>query len=116
MALPIQLAELHYYGLQQNNVYCMTKIEHPDGKNKLLVSSLSGKISCLSFKNDSKLEAKTDDIQFHYVPHDAEIVSIDAYSRRHCGLVVGITFVKRDTNSCFLNVYSEGENSEEWGN
>ncbi|ETE65105.1 Kaptin, partial [Ophiophagus hannah] len=58
------------------------------------------------------------EVQFTYIPVDAEIVSIDTFNKPSPkrGLVVGITFIKDsgDKASPFLNIYCDYEPGSEY--
>ncbi|XP_070570250.1 KICSTOR complex protein kaptin-like [Ptychodera flava] len=116
----IDLSEAHFYNLpSQSNVYGLTSITFPDGSNKILVASLRGKIVCVEYQNERGVfRPSVKEVHFTYIPGDAEIISIDAFSRSGSGtgLVVGITFIKDAGNNPtqFLNIYSPWEAGSEY--
>uniref|UniRef100_A0A8C9M6L6 KPTN n=1 Tax=Panthera tigris altaica TaxID=74533 RepID=A0A8C9M6L6_PANTA len=65
-----------------------------------------------------KIRPVAKELQFNYIPVDAEIVSIDTFNKSppKRGLVVGITFIKDsgDKGSPFLNIYCDYEPGSEY--
>ncbi|KAM4640570.1 KICSTOR complex protein kaptin [Discoglossus pictus] len=102
----------------QSNIYGLSPLPGP-GVPELLGATLKGKVT--SFKYQAlrdKLRAGARELQFTYIPVDAEIVSIDSFSKSppKRGLVVGITFIKDsgDKASPFLNIYCDYEPGSEY--
>lgn len=108
----MDLQQSHIVSLSaQSNVYSSCLLEWPPSYHHLLAASLNGSILCLDYQLVSgQLRPTTTNIQFMYLPADAEIVSIDCYcqpSRKRP--VVGITLVKPgqggESRAHFLNIY-----------
>uniref|UniRef100_A0A3Q3VXD7 Uncharacterized protein n=1 Tax=Mola mola TaxID=94237 RepID=A0A3Q3VXD7_MOLML len=77
----------------QSNIYGLCQA----GEQDLLAATLKGKVVCFRYQElQQKIRPVAKDVQFTYIPVDAEIVSIDAFNKSppNRGLVVGITFVK----------------------
>ncbi|XP_074645188.1 KICSTOR complex protein kaptin-like [Tubulanus polymorphus] len=112
--------EAHFCSLPtQSNVYGLTNIALPDSMSKLLVACLRGKVVSIEHNpEDDSFGLASKDAHFTYIPGDAEIVSIDAFSKKadKSGVVIGITFVKNNETkpSKFLNIYSEWEPETEF--
>ncbi|XP_074872815.1 KICSTOR complex protein kaptin isoform X2 [Carettochelys insculpta] len=98
----------------QSNVYGLAALGGP-GPRGLLAATLKGKV--LGFRYQA-LRPGAGELQFTYIPVDAEIVSIDTFSKSppKRGLVVGITFIKDsgDKASPFLNIYCDYEPGSEY--
>ncbi|XP_077993085.1 KICSTOR complex protein kaptin-like [Glandiceps talaboti] len=115
-----ELIEAHFYCLpSQSNLYGLTSITFPDSQNKILVASLRGKIVCVEYQKERGVfRPSAKEVHFTYIPGDAEIIGIDAFSRSSPtnGLVVGITFIKDAGNNPtqFLNIYSPWEPGSEY--
>ncbi|XP_046372680.1 KICSTOR complex protein kaptin-like [Haliotis rufescens] len=116
--------DAHFCSLpSQTNVYGLTRITDSEGNNKLLVASLDGKVIAVEYQTfNNRLTPCTKEIQFTYIPGDAEIVSVDVLRRcqGNNGIIVGITFLKlqEDEKECkpasqFLNLYSASEVGDE---
>ncbi|XP_065061374.1 KICSTOR complex protein kaptin-like [Rhopilema esculentum] len=82
--------EIYFLGLEsQSNVYCCTKLENrqplKDGGDKLLVGSLRGTVACIEpivdYGNGNPHQLTSSEIYFTYIPGDAEIISMDSFSR-----------------------------------
>ncbi|XP_030400365.1 KICSTOR complex protein kaptin isoform X2 [Gopherus evgoodei] len=91
----------------------------PEGPGGLLVATLKGKVIYFRYQDlRQKLRPVARELQFTYIPVDAEIVSIDSFSKSppKRGLVVGITFIKDsgDKASPFLNIYCDYEPGSEY--
>ncbi|XP_039366816.1 KICSTOR complex protein kaptin [Mauremys reevesii] len=91
----------------------------PEGPRGLLVATLKGKVIYFRYQDlRQKLRPVARELQFTYIPVDAEIVSIDSFSKSppKRGLVVGITFIKDsgDKASPFLNIYCDYEPGSEY--
>uniref|UniRef100_A0A8C8S1J8 Kaptin, actin binding protein n=1 Tax=Pelusios castaneus TaxID=367368 RepID=A0A8C8S1J8_9SAUR len=89
------------------------------GPGGLLVATLKGKVIYFRYQDlRRKLRPVARELQFTYIPVDAEIVSIDTFSKSppKRGLVVGITFIKDsgDKASPFLNIYCDYEPGSEY--
>ncbi|XP_064621395.1 KICSTOR complex protein kaptin-like [Lineus longissimus] len=118
MSLSCNLREAHFHNLHsQSNVYGLAKICLRNDVNKLLIATLRGKVMSMEYHRQfSRITAR--EVHFTYIPGDAEIVSIDAFSRsqQSNAVVVGITFVKNSNNkpSQFLNIYSDSEPDAEF--
>ncbi|CAM4689669.1 KICSTOR complex protein kaptin [Caretta caretta] len=89
------------------------------GPRGLLVATLKGKVIYFRYQDlRQKLRPVARELQFTYIPVDAEIVSIDTFSKSppKRGLVVGITFIKDsgDKASPFLNIYCDYEPGSEY--
>ncbi|TSO37095.1 KICSTOR complex protein kaptin [Bagarius yarrelli] len=77
----------------QSNIYGLCQA----GENELLAATLKGKVVCFRYQDlQQKIRPVAKELQFTYIPVDAEIVSIDAFNKSppNRGLVVGITFIK----------------------
>uniref|UniRef100_A0ACB8FT07 Uncharacterized protein n=1 Tax=Sphaerodactylus townsendi TaxID=933632 RepID=A0ACB8FT07_9SAUR len=90
-----------------------------DGPGGLLAATLKGKVIYFRYQDlRQKLRPVARELQFTYIPVDAEIVSIDTFNKSppKRGLVVGITFIKdsRDKASPFLNIYCDYEPGSEY--
>ncbi|KAM9326421.1 KICSTOR complex protein kaptin [Gastrophryne carolinensis] len=99
----------------QSNVYGLSVLAGPE----LLAATLKGKVTNFKYQRlRDKLRAGARELQFTYIPVDAEIVSIDSFSKSlpKSGLVVGITFIKDsgDKASPFLNIYCDYEPGSEY--
>ncbi|KAK3093986.1 hypothetical protein FSP39_022563 [Pinctada imbricata] len=108
----------------QTNVYSHSKVADPGGSNKLLLASLSGKFIYIEYqKHFDNLIPTSKEIQFTYIPADAEIISLDVISRssHRKTLIVGVTFLKvkqseeseSTTLTQYLNLYSSLQPGEE---
>ncbi|XP_068106684.1 KICSTOR complex protein kaptin [Hyperolius riggenbachi] len=106
--------------LSQSNVYGLSVLPCPGpGGHELLAATLKGKVTNFKYQDlRDKLRAGAREVQFTYIPVDAEIVSIDSFSKSSPkrGLVVGITFIKDsgDKASPFLNIYCDYEPGSEY--
>ncbi|KAE8288084.1 KICSTOR complex protein kaptin [Larimichthys crocea] len=99
----------------QSNVYGLCQA----GEQELLAATLKGKVVCFRYQElQQKIRPVAKEVQFTYIPVDAEIVSIDAFNKSppKRGLVVGITFVKDsgDKATPFLNIYCDYEPGSEF--
>uniref|UniRef100_A0A8C4RLW1 Kaptin (actin binding protein) n=1 Tax=Erpetoichthys calabaricus TaxID=27687 RepID=A0A8C4RLW1_ERPCA len=99
----------------QSNVYGLCKA----GEQDLLAATLKGKVVNFKYQDlRQKIRPVAKELQFTYIPVDAEIVSIDAFHKSppKQGLVVGITFIKDsgDKASPFLNIYCDYEPGSEY--
>ncbi|XP_060113601.1 KICSTOR complex protein kaptin [Heteronotia binoei] len=94
--------------------------EAPEGgPGGLLAATLKGKVIYFRYQDlRQKLRPVARELQFTYIPVDAEIVSIDTFNKSppKRGLVVGITFIKDsgDKASPFLNIYCDYEPGSEY--
>lgn len=114
-----QWIDAHFSCLpSQSNVYGLAKFAKADGTTKLLTGCMNGKVMSVEYqKSTDKLRPSSREIQFTYIPVDAELVSIDAFRKCHHGdeLIIGIAFLKLEENenkteTCqFLNIYSAWE-------
>uniref|UniRef100_A0ABM5ESF0 KICSTOR complex protein kaptin n=1 Tax=Pogona vitticeps TaxID=103695 RepID=A0ABM5ESF0_9SAUR len=91
----------------------------PGGPGGLLAATLKGKVVHFRYQDlRQKLRPVAREVQFTYIPVDAEIVSIDTFNKSppKRGLVVGITFIKDsgDKASPFLNIYCDYEPGSEY--
>ncbi|XP_054854631.1 KICSTOR complex protein kaptin [Eublepharis macularius] len=91
----------------------------PAGPGGLLAATLKGKVIYFRYQDlRQKLRPVARELQFTYIPVDAEIVSIDTFNKSHPkrGLVVGITFIKDsgDKGCPFLNIYCDYEPGSEY--
>ncbi|NXD46592.1 KPTN protein, partial [Copsychus sechellarum] len=99
----------------QSNVYGLTALAAPGpGPGGLLAAALKGKVLLFRYLQlRPRLRPLAREMQFTYIPVDAEIVSIDSFPKSppQRGLVVGITFIKDsgDKPSPFLNIYCDYE-------
>uniref|UniRef100_A0A8C3UX44 KICSTOR complex protein kaptin n=2 Tax=Catharus ustulatus TaxID=91951 RepID=A0A8C3UX44_CATUS len=99
----------------QSNVYGLTALAGPGtGPGGLLAAALKGKVLLFRYLQlRPRLRPLAREMQFTYIPVDAEIVSIDSFPKSppQRGLVVGITFIKDsgDKPSPFLNIYCDYE-------
>ncbi|XP_051629851.1 KICSTOR complex protein kaptin-like, partial [Manacus candei] len=114
----------------QSNVYGLAALEGPAaafGANPggfgapggLLAAPLKGKVLLFRYLQlRPRLRPQAREMQFTYIPVDAEIVSIDSFPKSppQRGLVVGITFIKDsgDKPSPFLNIYCDYEPGSEF--
>ncbi|KAF4073358.1 hypothetical protein AMELA_G00258070 [Ameiurus melas] len=99
----------------QSNIYGLCQA----GEDALLAATLKGKVVCFRYQDlQRKIRPVAKEVQFTYIPVDAEIVSIDAFNKSapNRGLVVGITFIKDsgDKATPFLNIYCEYEPGSEF--
>uniref|UniRef100_A0A671TR48 Kaptin (actin binding protein) n=1 Tax=Sparus aurata TaxID=8175 RepID=A0A671TR48_SPAAU len=99
----------------QSNIYGLCQA----GEQELLAATLKGKVVCFRYQElQQKIRPVAKEVQFTYIPVDAEIVSIDAFNKSppKRGLVVGITFVKDsgDKATPFLNIYCDYEPGSEF--
>ncbi|XP_036976549.1 KICSTOR complex protein kaptin isoform X2 [Acanthopagrus latus] len=99
----------------QSNIYGLCQA----GEQELLAATLKGKVVCFRYQElQQKIRPVAKEVQFTYIPVDAEIVSIDAFNKSppKSGLVVGITFVKDsgDKATPFLNIYCDYEPGSEF--
>lgn len=99
----------------QSNIYGLCQA----GEQQLLAATLKGKVVCFRYQElQQKIRPVAKEVQFTYIPVDAEIVSIDAFTKSSPkrGLVVGITFVKDsgDKATPFLNIYCDYEPGSEF--
>ncbi|XP_077192633.1 KICSTOR complex protein kaptin isoform X5 [Paroedura picta] len=90
-----------------------------DRRGGLLAATLKGKVIYFRYQDlRQKLRPVARELQFTYIPVDAEIVSIDTFNKSppKQGLVVGITFIKDsgDKASPFLNIYCDYEPGSEY--
>ncbi|XP_028597855.2 KICSTOR complex protein kaptin [Podarcis muralis] len=90
-----------------------------DGPGGLLAATLKGKVIYFRYQDlRQKLRPVARELQFTYIPVDAEIASIDTFNKSppKRGLVVGITFIKDsgDKASPFLNIYCDYEPGSEY--
>ncbi|XP_040511072.1 KICSTOR complex protein kaptin isoform X4 [Gallus gallus] len=95
----------------QSNVYGLAALP---GAGGLLAATLKGKVLHFRYQHlRHKLRPVARELQFTYIPVDAEIVSIGCFQKSapKRGLVVGITFIKDsgDKPSPFLNIYCDYE-------
>uniref|UniRef100_A0A8D2L987 Kaptin, actin binding protein n=1 Tax=Varanus komodoensis TaxID=61221 RepID=A0A8D2L987_VARKO len=103
----------------QSNVYGLAALPGADGPGGLLAATLKGKVIYFRYQDlRQKLRPVARELQFTYIPVDAEIVSIDTFNKSppKRGLVVGITFIKDsgDKASLFLNIYCDYEPGSEY--
>ncbi|KAJ0004205.1 hypothetical protein NQD34_010419 [Periophthalmus magnuspinnatus] len=99
----------------QSNMYGLCQA----GDQELLAATLKGKVVCFRYQElQQKVRPVAKEVQFTYIPVDAEIVSIDAFNKSppKRGLVVGITFIKDsgDKATPFLNIYCDYEPGSEF--
>ncbi|XP_008330718.1 KICSTOR complex protein kaptin [Cynoglossus semilaevis] len=99
----------------QSNIYGLCQA----GEQELLAATLKGKVVCFRYQElQNKIRPVAKEVQFTYIPVDAEIVSIDAFNKSppNRGLVVGITFIKDsgDKATPFLNIYCDYEPGSEF--
>ncbi|KAM6983700.1 KICSTOR complex protein kaptin [Tautogolabrus adspersus] len=99
----------------QSNIYGLCQA----GEQELLAATLKGKVVCFRYQElQQKTRPVAKEVQFTYIPVDAEIVSIDSFNKSppNRGLVVGITFVKDsgDKATPFLNIYCDYEPGSEF--
>uniref|UniRef100_A0A672FSD1 Kaptin (actin binding protein) n=1 Tax=Salarias fasciatus TaxID=181472 RepID=A0A672FSD1_SALFA len=99
----------------QSNIYGLCQA----GSQELLAATLKGKVVCFRYQElQHKVRPVAKEVQFTYIPVDAEIVSIDAFNKSppKRGLVVGITFIKDsgDKATPFLNIYCDYEPGSEF--
>ncbi|XP_071023432.1 KICSTOR complex protein kaptin isoform X1 [Oncorhynchus clarkii lewisi] len=101
--------------LSQSNMYGLCQA----GEQELLAATLKGKVVCFRYQDlQQKIRPVAKEVQFTYIPVDAEIVSIDSFNKSspNRGLVVGITFIKDsgDKATPFLNIYCDYEPGSEF--
>ncbi|XP_074075274.1 KICSTOR complex protein kaptin [Macrotis lagotis] len=101
----------------QSNVYGLARGAR--GRGELLAATLKGKVLGFRYQDlRQKIRPVAKELQFNYIPVDAEIVSIDTFNKSppKRGLVVGITFIKDsgDKASPFLNIYCDYEPGSEY--
>uniref|UniRef100_F6SRD7 Kaptin, actin binding protein n=1 Tax=Ornithorhynchus anatinus TaxID=9258 RepID=F6SRD7_ORNAN len=101
----------------QSNVYGLSG--GAGGRGELLAATLKGKVLGFRYQDlRQKIRPVAKELQFNYIPVDAEIVSIDTFNKSppKRGLVVGITFIKDsgDKASPFLNIYCDYEPGSEY--
>ncbi|MBW00628.1 Kaptin, partial [Eschrichtius robustus] len=101
----------------QSNVYGLAG--GAGGRGELLAATLKGKVLGFRYQDlRQKIRPVAKELQFNYIPVDAEIVSIDTFNKSppKQGLVVGITFIKDsgDKGSPFLNIYCDYEPGSEY--
>ncbi|XP_001372829.2 KICSTOR complex protein kaptin [Monodelphis domestica] len=101
----------------QSNVYGLAR--GAQGRGELLAATLKGKVLGFRYQDlRQKIRPVAKELQFNYIPVDAEIVSIDTFNKSppKRGLVVGITFIKDsgDKASPFLNIYCDYEPGSEY--
>ncbi|KAM7398604.1 hypothetical protein PAMA_006488 [Pampus argenteus] len=99
----------------QSNIYGLCQA----GEQELLAATLKGKVVSFRYQElQHKIRPVAKEVQFTYIPVDAEIVSIDAFNKSppKRGLVVGITFIKDsgDKATPFLNIYCDYEPGSEF--
>uniref|UniRef100_A0A8C2DY52 Kaptin (actin binding protein) n=1 Tax=Cyprinus carpio TaxID=7962 RepID=A0A8C2DY52_CYPCA len=99
----------------QSNIYGLCQA----GEQEFLAATLKGKVVCFRYQDQQKkIRPLAREIQFTYIPVDAEIVSIDAFNKSapKRGMVVGITFIKDsgDKATPFLNIYCDYEPGSEF--
>ncbi|KAM9847242.1 KICSTOR complex protein kaptin isoform 2-T2 [Aulostomus maculatus] len=99
----------------QSNIYGLCQA----GEQELLAATLKGKVVSFTYQElQHKIRPVAKEVQFTYIPVDAEIVSIDAFNKSppKRGLVVGITFIKDsgDKATPFLNIYCDYEPGSEF--
>ncbi|XP_055944850.1 KICSTOR complex protein kaptin-like isoform X3 [Argiope bruennichi] len=90
--------EAHFCGISsQSNIYGLTSLYTGESSHKVLVASSKRTIYCIECsKNQQNVIFSTREVQFTYIPGNAEIISMDAFNQA-CHIhdfVVGITFVK----------------------
>ncbi|XP_074786854.1 KICSTOR complex protein kaptin [Athene noctua] len=103
----------------QSNVYGLAALAGGEGPGGLLAAALKGKVIYFRYHDlRQRLRPVARELQFTYIPVDAEIVSIDSFPKSppQRGLVVGITFIKvqGDKASPFLNIYCDYEPGSEY--
>ncbi|GAB0201897.1 KICSTOR complex protein kaptin [Grus japonensis] len=103
----------------QSNVYGLAALAGGEGPGGLLAAALKGKVIYFRYHDlRQRLRPVARELQFTYIPVDAEIVSIDSFPKAppQRGLVVGITFIKDsgDKASPFLNIYCDYEPGSEY--
>ncbi|KAM9168580.1 LOW QUALITY PROTEIN: KICSTOR complex protein kaptin, partial [Mergus octosetaceus] len=111
------LVEDSFSGLpSQSNVYGLAALPAGPGPGPggLLAAALKGRVLHVRYQPlRRRLRPVATELQFTYIPVDAEIVSIDSFAKSppKRGLVVGITFIKDsgDKPSPFLNIYCDYE-------
>nr|XP_027801704.1 KICSTOR complex protein kaptin isoform X2 [Marmota flaviventris] len=101
----------------QSNVYGLAG--GAGGRGELLAATLKGKVLGFRYQDlRQKIRPVAKELQFNYIPVDAEIVSIDTFNKSppKQGLVVGITFIKDsgDKGCPFLNIYCDYEPGSEF--
>ncbi|XP_049651948.1 KICSTOR complex protein kaptin isoform X2 [Accipiter gentilis] len=120
MAVRCPLVEDSFSRLaSQSNVYGLAALEGGEGPGGLLAAALKGKVIYFRYHDlRQRLRPVARELQFTYIPVDAEIVSIDSFPKSppQRGLVVGITFIKDsgDKASPFLNIYCDYEPGSEY--
>uniref|UniRef100_A0A663F7N4 Kaptin, actin binding protein n=1 Tax=Aquila chrysaetos chrysaetos TaxID=223781 RepID=A0A663F7N4_AQUCH len=103
----------------QSNVYGLAALEGGEGPGGLLAAALKGKVIYFRYHDlRQRLRPVARELQFTYIPVDAEMVSINSFPKLppQCGLVVSITFIKDsgDKASPFLNIYCDYEPGSEY--
>uniref|UniRef100_A0A8V5GNE4 Uncharacterized protein n=1 Tax=Melopsittacus undulatus TaxID=13146 RepID=A0A8V5GNE4_MELUD len=104
----------------QSNVYGLAALPAgEEGPGGLLAAALKGKVIHFRYHElQRRMRPLASELQFTYIPVDAEIVSIDSFPKSppQRGLVVGITFIKDsgDKPSPFLNIYCDYEPGSEY--
>ena len=69
--MAVNFQEAHYCGLfSQSNVYGLSDVCLPGGKNKLLVASLRGKVMSMEFQNTRPLAKE---VHFTYIPGNSPV-------------------------------------------
>ncbi|XP_054708037.1 KICSTOR complex protein kaptin-like [Uloborus diversus] len=114
------MREAHFVGtVSQGSIYGLSSLSSGRESPKVLVASSKSKIYCTEYsRNRRNLLFSTKEVQFTYIPGQAEIISVDAFDQaRHArDFVVGITFGKSDIDgkqSQYFNIYSSWEPSSE---
>lgn len=109
----LNFSEVHFFGLpSQSNVYGLTKVCTTQCA-KLLVATLRRQVFTIEFMRSSgALLPTAKEVHFTYIPGDANIISIDAFSKSDMSndFVVGITFIKNAENQAsqqYFNIYWE---------
>ncbi|XP_061875601.1 LOW QUALITY PROTEIN: KICSTOR complex protein kaptin [Colius striatus] len=105
----------------QSNVYGLAALSGGGGAGPggLLAAALKGPLVHFRYQElRRRLRPVAREMQFTYIPVDAEIVSIDSFAKSppQRGLVVGVTFIKDpgDKPSPFLNIYCDYEPGSEY--
>ncbi|EPQ02484.1 Sodium/calcium exchanger 2 [Myotis brandtii] len=119
MLLPSRILQSVYIlsAWRESNVYGLAG--GAGGRGELLAATLKGKVLGFRYQDlRQKIRPVAKELQFNYIPVDAEIVSIDTFNKSppKRGLVVGITFIKDsgDKGSPFLNIYCDYEPGSEY--
>ncbi|XP_040977816.1 KICSTOR complex protein kaptin isoform X5 [Aquila chrysaetos chrysaetos] len=84
----------------QSNVYGLAALEGGEGPGGLLAAALKGKVIYFRYHDlRQRLRPVARELQFTYIPVDAEMVSINSFPKLppQCGLVVSITFIKEQS-------------------